>query len=148
MSLVKFKNNTSPVERGFNDLFNNFLNDDLGFFMKPFSGFQSPAVNSVETKDHFRLELAVPGFNKNDFSVKIEGNLLTVSGEKKNESNREDETFTMREFNHTSFSRSFTLPNTVDSTKISGEYVDGLLKIFIPKKEEAKQKPAMEVKIY
>jgi HSP20 family protein len=72
--------------------------------------------------------------------VKVENDLLTIKGEKKNEVNKEDEKFTLREFNHTKFSRTFTLPESVDSSKVNAEYADGILKIMIPKKEEAKQK--------
>src|SRR5215831_6071317 len=114
MSIVRFRNNFSPVEKSFNDLFRGFFNDDPGFFMKPMNPFNAPPVNVVENKDHYKLEMAIPGYSKNDFNVKVENNLLTLSGEKKNEANKDDEKFTMKEFSHTSFSRSFTLPESVD----------------------------------
>lgn len=125
----------------------NIFNDDFdGFFVKPFTNNFSPAVNVVEGKDSFRLEFAVPGFAKNDFNVKLDNNLLTVSAEKKNETNKEEENYTMREFSHSSFSRTFTLPETVDSSKIAAEYTDGILKLVLPKKEEVKQK-SLEIKV-
>ena len=138
MSLVRFKTN---------NIFRNILNDDFdAFFAKQLNSNFSPAVNVVEGKENFRLEFAVPGFTKNDFNVKLDGDLLTISGEKKNEVNKEDEKFTMREFSHSSFSRTFTLPETVDSSKINAEYHDGILKLMIPKKEEVKQK-SLEIKV-
>jgi len=145
MSLVRFRSN--PMERSFDSVFKNFFNDDFdGFFVKPFNNHFSPAVNVVESKDNFRIDFAVPGFSKGDFTVKVDGNILTVSGEKKNEVKKEEENYTMREFTHNSFSRQFTLPETVNGSNISAEYVDGILKLMLPKKEEVKQK-AIEVKV-
>lgn len=147
MSLVRFKSNPLPFERTFGSLMNTFFNDDFdGFFVKPFGNGFSPAVNVAENKDNYRLEFAVPGMNKGDFNIKVDKNLLTISAEKKNEVNKEDEKFTVKEFNYSSFSRTFTLPETVDSSKISAEYTDGILKVSVPKKEEVKQK-ALEIKV-
>ncbi|HYV92985.1 MAG TPA: Hsp20/alpha crystallin family protein [Chitinophagales bacterium] len=145
MSLVRFKSN--PVVPTFDRLFRNILSDDFdGFFVKPFTNNFSPAVNVVEGKENFRLEIAVPGFSKNDFNVKLDNNLLTVSAEKKNEVKKDEENYTMREFSHSSFSRTFTLPEAVDASKISAEYTDGILKLVLPKKEEVKQK-SLEIKV-
>jgi len=145
MSLVRFKSN--PVEHSFDRMFRNIFNDDFdGFFVKPFTNNFSPAVNVVEGKENFRLEFAVPGFAKSDFNVKLDGNLLTISAEKKNEVKNEDENYTMREFTHHSFARTFTMPETVDGSKIAAEYVDGILKVMVPKKEEVKAK-AIEIKV-
>src|SRR6185503_12471105 len=132
MSLVRFKSN--PVVPTFDRLFRNILSDDFdGFFVKPSANNFSPAVNVVEGKENFRLEFAVPGFSKNDFNVKLDNNLLTVSAEKKNvqkdslgEVKKEEENYTIREFSHSSFSRTFTLPETVDAGKIAAEYTDGI----------------------
>ena len=145
MSLVRFK--TSPVEKSFDHMLRNIFTDDFdNYFVKPFGTKATPAVNTVEGKDNFRLEFAVPGFSKDAFNVKLDGKVLTITGEKKNEVNKEDEKFTMREFTHQSFSRSFTLPETVDSSKIAAEYADGILKVVLPKKEEEKQK-TMDIKV-
>lgn len=147
MSLVKFKSNLFPFDRTVNSLMNNLITDDFdGFFVKPFSQTMKPAANVIEGKENFRLEFAVPGMTKSDFNIKVDGNLLNVSAEKKNEVNTEDEKFTMKEFSYSSFSRSFTLPETVDGSKISAEYNDGVLKVNIPKKEEVKQK-TLEIKV-
>jgi HSP20 family protein len=128
-------------------MFRNILNDDFNsFFVKPFNTNNSPAVNVVENKDNFKIDFAVPGFNKGDFNVKLDGTILTISGEKKNEVNKAEENYTMREFSFNSFSRSFNLPETVDGSNISAEYTDGILKVMLPKKEEVKQK-SFEVKV-
>jgi len=128
-------------------MFKNIFNDDFdGFFVKPFNNHFSPAVNVVESKDNFRIDFAVPGFSKDAFTVKVDGTILTISGEKKDEVKKDDENFTMREFTHNSFSRQFTLPETVNGANISAEYTDGILKVMLPKKEEVKQK-SIEVKV-
>lgn len=145
MSLVRFR--TSPIDRTFDQLFKNVFNDDFdGFFVKPFASQAFPAVNVVEGKENFRIDFSVPGFTKNDFIIKLDGNILTVSGEKKAEVKKEDENYTMREFTHNSFNRSFTLPEMVNPNQIGAEYIDGILKLTLPKREEVKQK-AIEIKV-
>lgn len=145
MSLVRFR--TNPIERTFDQMFKNVFNDDLdGFFVKPFASQTFPAVNVVEGKENFRIDFSVPGFSKGDFNIKLDGNILTVSGEKKAEVKKEEENYTMREFTHNSFSRSFTLPETVNPEQIGAEYTDGILKLTLPKREEVKQK-AIEIKV-
>lgn len=145
MSLVRFR--TNPIERTFDQMFKNVFNDDFdGFFVKPFASQTFPAVNVVEGKENFRIDFSVPGFSKGDFNIKLDGNILTVSGEKKAEVKKEEENYTMREFTHNSFSRSFTLPETVNPEQIGAEYTDGILKLTLPKREEVKQK-AIEIKV-
>ena len=92
--------------------------------------------------------MAAPGFSKDEFRIELNNDLLTISSEKKVENEtKEGENFTRREFSYQSFSRSFTLPNTVNSDKIGAKYENGILKVLIPKKEEAKPKPAKQIKI-
>ncbi|AOC96535.1 MULTISPECIES: Hsp20/alpha crystallin family protein [Flavobacterium] len=107
-----------------------------------------PSVNIKETADHYEVEVAAPGLDKNDFKVTLDGNLLTISSEKENNQTIEQENFTRREFSYQSFQRSFELPkNVVDEEKISARYENGLLYLSIPKKEEAKQKPPRRIEI-
>jgi HSP20 family protein len=102
-------------------------------------GTSIPAVNVKETNKHFELESAVPGFKKNDFKIDINNGILTISSEKKEEKEEKDgNKMTRREFEYSSFCRSFALPENVDDTAISAEYKDGLLKVEIPKKENSK----------
>jgi HSP20 family protein len=98
-----------------------------------------PAVNITDSKDYYNLSLAAPGLKKNDFKIDVEGNILTISTEK--EQNKEEKTdqFTRREYSYSSFSRSFTLPEEVNKEKIEAAYEDGLLKVSLPKKEEARK---------
>lgn len=107
-----------------------------------------PAVNVKETENEYMIEVAAPGMNKNDFHVHLDNNELTISSEKKVEKNDEKENYKRREFSYQSFQRTFTLPeNLVNSEKIAAKYNDGILSLVVPKKEEAKPKPAREIKI-
>jgi HSP20 family protein len=107
-----------------------------------------PSVNIKENNDAFTVELAAPGFEKSDFKIELNNNLLTISSEKKVENEtKEGEYFTKREFSYQSFSRSFTLPNLADGEKIVANYENGILSVAIPKKEEAKPKPARMIEI-
>ncbi len=107
-----------------------------------------PSVNIKEDADNFRVEMAVPGFDKKDFKIELNHNVLTISSEKKVEKeNREGERFTRHEFSYQSFSRSFTLPDSANGDKISAKYDNGILNVEIPKREEAKPKPMRQIAI-
>lgn len=148
MTLVQLKNKglnrptTSPSFLG--DFFNNFINDEV---MGKDLFKTAPAVNISETVDKFNVELAAPGLDKSDFKVEVENGILSIGAEKKTESKEETTRFTRKEFSYSSFSRSFTLPEHVKAENITAEYTNGVLKLSIPKKEEAKQKAAHEIKI-
>jgi HSP20 family protein len=98
-----------------------------------------PAVNVVENTDEYKLSFAVPGMRKGDFKIDVDGNLLTVSAEVEEKREEKSEDFTREEYNFSSFSRSFTLPDEVNKEKIEATYVDGVLRLSLPKKEEAKK---------
>lgn len=108
-----------------------------------------PAVNIKETEEGYAIEMAAPGMNKDDFKVDLDHNLLTISAETKSEESDKDAEgkYTRREFNYRSFKRTFTLPETADGEKIHAAYKEGVLAIDIPKKEEAKPKPAKLIEI-
>ena len=99
-----------------------------------------PSANIKETEDNFGIELVAPGFKKEAFKVEVHDRNLTISAEEKTESEEKNETFLRKEYSFGSFTRSFRLPNTVDSDKIEATYEDGVLQVTIPKKEEAKPK--------
>jgi len=98
-----------------------------------------PAVNIVENKDDYKVSLAVPGMKKEDFNIDVEGNMLTISSEKEENKEEKEERFTRKEYSYSSFSRSFTLPDEVNKEKIEAKYEDGVLKLILPKREEAKK---------
>lgn len=107
-----------------------------------------PSVNIKESNEDFEVEVAAPGLTRNDFKIELNHDLLTISSEKEIENEKkEDQQFSLREFSYQSFSRSFTLPNTADSEKIGAKYENGILRIVIPKKEEAKPKPPRQITI-
>ena len=106
-----------------------------------------PAVNVCEEKDQFRIDVAAPGFNKEDFNLNVENNVLTISSEKQIEDKKEGENVSRREFSYGAFQRTFTLPASVDADKIKAKYDKGVLAINIPKKEEAKAKPPKRIDI-
>ena len=144
MSLVKFSNQ-------FPTLFDRFFENDLfDWSNKNFSSTNTtlPAVNIKEFTDRFEVDLAAPGLDKKDFKIELNNDQLTISSEKRKEKEiNKDEQFTRREFSYQAFSRSFTLPNTVHSDKISAKYENGILKISIPKRDEAKPKPIHQISI-
>jgi HSP20 family protein len=121
--------------------FNNGLSEDR-------STLNIPAVNVRENNDNYMIEVAAPGLEKKDFHIDLENNLLTISSEKEFKQEEEnDGKFVRREFGYSSFKRSFTLPESIDSEKIGASYKEGVLHITIPKKEEAKQKPPRQIAI-
>jgi len=144
MSLVRFSNQLPSM-------FDRFFEGDLfDWSNRNFSLTNTtlPSVNIKENTDAFSVEVAAPGFDKADFNLELNHDLLTISSEKKVENEtKEGEQFTKREFSYQSFSRSFTLPHTADGDKIEASYENGILKVQIPKKEEAKPKPSRTIEI-
>lgn len=94
-----------------------------------------PAVNIVETEGGYRIELAAPGLKKEDFTISHDGDQLKISAEKAGENEEKKEKYNRKEFSFHSFQRIFTLPETVDASKITAAYDAGILNISIPKKE-------------
>ncbi len=139
--LKKFdsRNNFRP------SLFN--VNND--FFTNFFSGTELPAVNISENDKEFKVELSVPGYDKNDFKLEIEKNVLIIAANKEvnKEEKDENEKVIRREFSSSSFSRSFVIPENVDTENISAEQKDGVLKISLPKKEKALEDKVKKIEI-
>jgi len=111
------------------------------------TGINMPSVNVIEGKEDFRIEVAAPGLEKDDFKISLDNNVLTISSEKEDKQEEKEERYMRREFSYTSFRRSFRLPQTVEADKISASHVNGVLGITIPKKEEAKVKPVRQIEI-
>lgn len=108
-------------------------------------GISLPMVNIKEDPGAYFVEMAVPGLKKSDFQIDIDNGILSISTEMEEEQN--DGNYTRREFGYSSFKRSFTLPETVDDENIKATYSEGILSIVLPKKEEAKPKPAKIIQI-
>ena len=107
-----------------------------------------PAVNITENKDQYLVSLAAPGLKKDDFKIDLDGNMLTISSEKEESKEEKDKTFTRQEYNYSSFSRSFTLPDEVNQEKIDAKYEDGVLKISLPRREDSKKTITKQIAIH
>jgi HSP20 family protein len=100
----------------------------------------APPVDVYEDEHNITLKIEVPGIDEKDIDIRVENNLLTVHGERKFEKEEKEENFRRVESSYGSFTRSFTLPQTVDAEKVTANYDKGVLKITLPKKAEAKPK--------
>jgi HSP20 family protein len=144
MALMRFSN---PLP----SLFDRFFENDLfDWSNRNFSSTNTtlPAVNVKENADNFEVELAAPGLDKQDFNIELNNDVMSISSEKKIEKESDEgEQFARREFSYQSFCRTFSLPNTADADKIKAKYENGILRVIIPKKEEAKPKPAKQIAI-
>lgn len=131
------KANTSPIVKTFdgliNDLFANFEN-----IPGPNFNANVPPVNITETPEAYHLQLAAPGRSKENFKLKVEGNLLIVSYDEVKKVESKDLKQVRKEFNMASFKRTFTLDEKTNAEAIIAKYEDGLLKLVVPKKEEVK----------
>lgn len=135
MTVVRFKNRPNGTA-SFNNLLSDVFPQMPSLYRDEFR--QAAPVNIKETEKEFIVELVVPGMNKEDFGINLEDNLLTVSAEKKEEPKNEAEKLIRNEYKFASFKRSFTLDEKVDADAITAQYVNGVLTLNLPKKEEVK----------
>jgi HSP20 family protein len=149
MTIIRKSDNGYPTIPSLID--NLFSRDWLDWTSSNYSTTNTtlPAVNVIESENDYLIEVAAPGMKKEDFKIDLDNNQLSISSEKKSEKKDEKKgTYTRKEFSYQSFQRSFTIPeHEVDGEKISAKYCDGVLCITLPKKEEAKPRPAREIKI-
>ena len=136
MSLINWKKDEELFPY-FSSIIEDFWGKD--YVKKMETSTTMPAVNVSETEEEFEVEVAAPGFKKEEFSIKLDNNLLTISSEHKEEMESEERKITRKEFNYTKFTRSFTLPDNVDRDNIDATYTDGLLKLKLLKKELTKK---------
>jgi len=148
MSLVKFKRPRLPwYDSMFSDLLgtDRLLTDD--FFME--SRRWIPSMNVKETKKTFEIDIAAPGFDKKDFNVSIDNGILEISAENKKEMEKKTEDFTRREYNYSSFQRSFTLPENVnEKEEIDATYKNGILKLVLNKLKEVEITPKKVIEVH
>ena len=148
MTLVRTNRPVSHMNKAheyktFSDLVNEMFNEEKVYTNQFIA---NPPANIIESKFDFRVEIAAPGFVKSDFKIDLDKNLLTISMDKTVDENSE-ENFNLKEFNFNSFNRSFRISAKIDTEKINAIYKNGLLQVILPKKEEAVEKPAREIKI-
>lgn len=137
MTYVKVNNGfVKSIDGMIKDLFNEFpsavsktVREDVLHF---------PPVNIIDTPASYKVEMAAPGFEKNDFKVNLEANVLTISTETKEEIPSETDKVIRREFSLKAFKRSFTIDEKIDTENISAKYENGILTLTLPKKEVVK----------
>lgn len=131
-----------PYNGGFTNLLDEFFADMPAFFQNnnnpATNGWTGVPVNIREGEQAYQLEVLAPGFEKSDFRVDLEENLLTITGEKKEENKEQSDKLIRREFQQRSFKRSFTLDDQIDAAGIDARYVNGVLTLNLPKKVEVK----------
>jgi HSP20 family protein len=145
MSLIRYNsalNDYTPTS--FNNLIDRFFNDKLTRGGGSAYSFV-PRVDIMEEEKAFEVHVAVPGMNKDDFKIDLNDNYLTISGERKFNREKKDDNFYSMETQYGSFSRSFSLPENVDASKISAKYVNGILEVIIPKDEKKTLKSTIKV---
>ncbi len=138
MTLVKVNNNHlgKTFDGMMKDIFSEFPTTLSKSFREDVLNF--PPVNIIERNNSFSVEMAAPGFEKTDFTVKLEANILTISSEKKEQQKEETDKLLRREFSYRAFKRSFTIDEKIDAENIVAKYDNGILKLELPKKEPAK----------
>ncbi len=120
-------------------LFNRFFGPDWGF--EPLrTGYWLPALDIAERENELLVKVELPGMKVEDFDIQVQGNILTISGEKKESKEDKDENYYHAERRYGSFRREVTLSSEVDVEHINAEYKDGVLTVRLPKTEQSKPK--------
>jgi len=137
----------SVVDQLFQNNLGRFFDDDFWGF-NGLSAHRQPPLNIRETEEGYELELVAPGVKKEDIRLQVSGNMLTISYDHKDEKDQKDarNNWLRREFSRQSFTRSFTLDETVDIEKASARYEDGVLRLSLPRKEQA-QNPSRTIAV-
>jgi HSP20 family protein len=138
MMLAKRNYPTSGMSRFYNSLLDDFFADPFFNTEQSEPVHWVPRVEVEENEDEYLMHLEVPGMKKKDIDISVKDNVITISGEKKERVHKKDSQTHVNEICYGKFSRSFQLPNNVNSDKIKGNWEDGILSIEIPKTEVAK----------
>jgi HSP20 family protein len=138
--IADFLNPSSLLSR--RDLFNQ--ESDFGLSRL---GINLPTANVSENGKEYKIELAVPGLNREDFTIELENNMLKVSAQKEEESKKDDNEYSMKEYSFNSFCRTFIIPENVKEADIEAKYEKGILKVTIPKEKETPVKPAHKISV-
>lgn len=141
MNLIRY-NTADYVPATFSSLIDRFFNDNL---TRSGGSMFQPRVDIVENDQAYELHVAVPGMNKEDFQIEMKDNFLTVSGERKFSNEKKEANWHSIETQFGSFSRSFSLPENVDASKITAKYTNGILEVSIPKDEKKALKATIKV---
>ena len=149
MTVIKFRPTRellrdSMISSNVMNAFDSLFNESAGKFER--NVFFTPRTDIVENEKNFTLHVVLPGLNKSEINIAVDGDKLTISGERKVNTENKDEKFHMKESFSGKFSRSFTLPENVDKQNIEAELVNGILQLSIPKVEVKETKTAITIK--
>ena len=149
MTLLTLHRREPQVAKG---AYENEYTDFLNSFVRAKNRYMndcenSPAVNIAEESNRFVLHVAAPGYKKDNFNINVEKDILIISATVPEEDQKESEKYSRCEFTITPFERRFTMGKSIDSSKIEATYKDGILAVFLGKKEEALEKPARSIKV-
>ena len=139
----------NPIDRFFRNDFPSMWDEDLSPTV--------PSINITEEKDNFLVSMAAPGLKKEDFDIDLEGNMLTISCERESDTKNSNGSgngkekssggYSHREYNYSYFSRTVTLPDSADNSKITAKYNDGILSLTIPKKPDTGKSNGSKIKV-
>lgn len=146
MSLIKFNANKFPW---LSENVANWMDTDRFFADDFFTKNKNlPAMNVKDKENHFEIELAIPGFSKEEIDITVENDILSVSASKSDKNIEEKENYSRKEFNYSSFERKLQIPSTVDQEQeVSANYQDGILKLMLHKNKEANAPQARKIEI-
>ena len=144
MSIVRYSTANDFVPTSFSNLIDRFFNDSLSRTGGSSYSFV-PKVDILENEKAYEINVAVPGLSKGDFKIDLNDNFLTISGERKFSKEKKENNLHVVETQYGNFSRSFSLPENVDASKISAKYADGILEINVPKDEKKTLKTTIKV---
>lgn len=151
MTLIKFKPTVtrellrdSMIPGHMMNLFDSFFNETASKFER--NVFFTPRTDVVETAQSFEVHVSLPGVQKNDVQIEVEGDMLTISGERKMNNEHKSDKYHMVESFYGKFSRSFNLPENVDKQHVEASLNDGILRLTLPKVEVKDQKTAITIK--
>ncbi len=141
MSIIRYKT-SDLLPTSFSSLVDGFFNDSL---TRSGGSAFLPKVDIIENETSYELHVAAPGLSKEDFNIELNDNFITVSGERKFQNEKNEKNYHSIETQYGSFSRSFSLPENVDSSKINAKYNNGILELTIPKDEKKAIKTTIKV---
>ncbi|MDX1939938.1 MAG: Hsp20/alpha crystallin family protein [Saprospiraceae bacterium] len=145
MNIVKF-DPTFPAKE-FRGFFDNFFNRNIADVFGSDFTYNTPSINVIETESAYKVEVAASGLEKEDFEVSVDSGNLSIAAKKEKSDEVKDGKYTRREFNYTSFSRSFALPETVKADDIAAAYANGVLTLTLPKKDVMKVEAARVIDV-
>ena len=144
MSIVRYSTANDFVPTSFSNLIDRFFSDSLARTGGSSYSFV-PKVDILENDAAYEINVAVPGLAKDDFKIDLNDNFLTVSGERKFSQEKKENNLHVVETQYGNFSRSFSLPENVDASKITAKYNNGILEINVPKDEKKTLKATIKV---